>query len=464
MSLQAQALVTVAGQADRFTRARSYRGPAALLVALTDLLMFIIAAYTAEAIYYRTLDLRSLTDDFIAAPIIFVLLWMVLFHAIGFYRLSFAMTVRDEVYVVVTALILGIVPQFTLFTLVPTLTGSRMVLLLAAAIATVSVGGARAVAHVLSEQERLQRPRRIAVVGTDDDIAMLSVGLDLPPHSAVYAMPLRIDSRSEIDALLNRCVELSCSTILLASLPPAPLMTHLNERAAALHVAVSFVPSLRGGGYHFTVEREGMQLLLSPRPLRVRTPSGRYLKRFLDLVVASVLLVAAAPVMVLAAIAVALDTGLPILYRQRRVGLDGRPFSMLKFRSMYVGHNRGEGWATRGDPRVTRVGAILRRLSIDELPQLINVLRGEMSVVGPRPEMEAYVERFEREIPRYAERHLVKPGITGWSQLYMDRVLTPDDARDVLRHDLFYIEHWGVFMDLSIVAKTAVEFLFHRAA
>lgn len=463
MSLHAQALVT-GRQADRFTRARSYHGAAALMVAVMDLLMFVIAAYAAEAIYLRTLDLRSLTAEFLAAPIVFVLLWMLLFHVIGFYRLSFAMTVRDEVYVVVTALVLGIVPQFILFTLVPTLSGSRMVLLLAAAIATVSVGGARALGHVLGEREQMQRPRRVAVVGSDEDIAMLSVGLDLPPHSTVYAMPLRIESRAEIDALVGRCIELGCSSILLASLPPAAPMTHLNERAAALRLTVHFVPSLRGSGYHFTVEREGMHLLLSPRPLRVRTTSGRFLKRFFDIIVASALLIATAPVMLLAAIAVAMETGLPIFYRQRRVGLERRSFPMLKFRSMYVGHNRGDGWATRGDPRVTRVGAILRRLSIDELPQLINVLRGEMSVVGPRPEMESYVERFEREIPRYAERHLVKPGITGWSQLYMDRVLTPDDARDVLRHDLFYIEHWGVFMDLSIVAKTAVEFLFHRAA
>ncbi|MDB5027568.1 MAG: glycosyl transferase, partial [Candidatus Eremiobacteraeota bacterium] len=137
-------------------------------------------------------------------------------------------------------------------------------------------------------------------------------------------------------------------------------------------------------------------------------------------------------------------------------------FRTFKFRSMVVAGG-GNAWATRGDPRVTRVGAFLRRYSIDELPQMINVLRGEMSVVGPRPEIPEYVERFEREVPRYADRHLVKPGITGWSQLYLDRLLTPDDIRDVLRLDLFYIEHWGIFMDLSIVAKTGAEFLFHRA-
>jgi lipopolysaccharide/colanic/teichoic acid biosynthesis glycosyltransferase len=196
----------------------------------------------------------------------------------------------------------------------------------------------------------------------------------------------------------------------------------------------------------------------------VCTASGRTLKRLFDLSVASLMLVAAAPVMCAAAIAVLAESGKPVFFRHQRIGLDGKPFEMLKFRSMVVQHSFGNGWAQRNDPRITRVGAILRRLSIDELPQLINVLRGDMSVIGPRPEMPDYVARFEASIPHYAERHRVKPGITGWSQIYMKRLLTPDDAADVLRHDLFYIQNWGLFMDASIVAKTAAEFLFHSPA
>jgi lipopolysaccharide/colanic/teichoic acid biosynthesis glycosyltransferase len=176
------------------------------------------------------------------------------------------------------------------------------------------------------------------------------------------------------------------------------------------------------------------------------------------------MLVVAAPVMLAAALAVFLETGRPIFFRHERIGRDGVPFEMLKFRSMVSRHSFGNGWAQRNDPRITRVGAVLRRLSIDELPQLLNVFRGDMSIVGPRPEMPEYVARFQASIPHYAERHLAKPGITGWSQLYMHRLLTPDDARDVLRHDLFYILSWGLLMDASIVAKTAAEFLFHSPA
>jgi lipopolysaccharide/colanic/teichoic acid biosynthesis glycosyltransferase len=214
----------------------------------------------------------------------------------------------------------------------------------------------------------------------------------------------------------------------------------------------------------FDVDDDGRGAMLTPRPLRIRTAGGRTLKRIFDLTTAGAMLLFAAPVMAIAAIAVVAETGRPIFFRHERIGRDGAPFEMLKFRSMVVQHSHGNGWARRNDPRITRVGAILRRLSIDELPQLINVLRGDMSIVGPRPEMPEYVSRFEATIPHYGKRHLVKPGITGWSQLYMQRLLTPDDAADVLRHDLFYIQSWGLLMDVSIVAKTAAEFLFHSPA
>jgi exopolysaccharide biosynthesis polyprenyl glycosylphosphotransferase len=454
-----------ADSAHRSTRARSYRGLVAASMVLLDLVMFVTAAFVAEGLVYHTSALRPLGYQFLVASIVFVVLWMLLFYRIGLYQVSFAMTVRDEVYVVATALVLGIVPQFLLFTVIPTLAGSRAVLLLAAALAMVFVGGARATLHALHDRTAAVRPRSVAIVGSPDDVSTIAGDLDLAPASHVYALSDPVKTVPEVDELVERCEELSCDELVLASIPPETVMTRLTERAKARRIAVRIaLAPLRAGSFRFAVERSGPQIMLAPRQLRVRTYSGRVLKRLFDIVVATVLLVIAAPVMLAAALAILVETGRPIFFRQRRIGLDGIPFEMLKFRSMHVAHGLGDGWATRRDPRVTPVGAILRRFSIDELPQLINVLRGEMSVVGPRPEMSTYVERFEREIPRYADRHLVKPGITGWSQLYMERVLTPDDVRNVLRHDLFYVEHWGVFMDLSIVAKTAFEFLFHRAA
>ncbi|MBV8727400.1 MAG: sugar transferase, partial [Candidatus Eremiobacteraeota bacterium] len=149
-----------------------------------------------------------------------------------------------------------------------------------------------------------------------------------------------------------------------------------------------------------------------------------------------------------------------------RVGQHGRIFTMFKFRSMACGAEDACGpvWASAGDNRATKFGALLRRTSLDELPQLFNVLRGDMSVVGPRPERPFFVEMFRLMLPRYDERHRVKPGITGWSQVHMPRILDPASAGEKLAFDLFYIQHWSIFMDISVLCKTAVEFLFHKAA
>jgi putative colanic acid biosynthesis UDP-glucose lipid carrier transferase len=124
----------------------------------------------------------------------------------------------------------------------------------------------------------------------------------------------------------------------------------------------------------------------------------------------------------------------------------------------------GAVWATEKDPRKTRVGAFLRRFSIDEMPQLLNVLRGDMSLVGPRPERPVFVDLFRKTLPRYDERHLIRPGITGWSQIHMQRVLEPTAAGEKLEYDLQYLENWSPFMDLSVLFQTLFEFVFHRAA
>jgi exopolysaccharide biosynthesis polyprenyl glycosylphosphotransferase len=453
----------VPSRAERASCAHAYRGRSAVALMVHDLAMFIVAVAAAEALEFRTVAPLGLFQLFVEAPAIFVAIWMVLFAVIGLYRFSFAMTVRDEIYIIATALFVGIVPQLVLFTLIPTLSGSRLVLILSAILATIFVGGGRALLHANRNRAIAQRPRWVAIAADSGGASPIASGLELPPGSTIIAVPGTIASVADVDALVARCTALRCAEVYLDAIPPPSLTTRLIERAreARLDVAIA-PPALRDGGFRFAIERAGMQTVLRPRPLRVRTPYALLVKRAADMIVATAVLALAAPVMLLAALAIVIDTGRPVFYRQRRVGLDGITFDMFKFRSMIV-DGAGNAWATRGDPRVTRVGAFLRRYSIDELPQMINVLRGEMSVVGPRPEIPEYVERFEREVPRYADRHLVKPGITGWSQLYLDRLLTPDDVRDVLRLDLFYIEHWGIFMDLSIVAKTGAEFLFHRA-
>ena len=191
---------------------------------------------------------------------------------------------------------------------------------------------------------------------------------------------------------------------------------------------------------------------------------NRIVKAIEDYVLAITALVASAPLMGLIALGVKLTSPGPVFYRQDRVTWNGDHFSMLKFRTMPVIAEAGSGpvWARSGDGRATPFGAFLRRYSLDELPQFFNVLRGEMSVVGPRPERPEFVERFRREIPGYMQKHLVKAGITGWAQVNDLRGDT--DLRERVRHDLYYIENWTLWFDLRIIALTIAHVFRSRHA
>jgi lipopolysaccharide/colanic/teichoic acid biosynthesis glycosyltransferase len=184
-------------------------------------------------------------------------------------------------------------------------------------------------------------------------------------------------------------------------------------------------------------------------------------KRGFDIAISALALFLLSPLLLVTAIAIAIESGRPVVFRQQRVGRVGTPFTLFKFRTMR--RDAGQSWAKPGDERITALGAFLRRTSIDELPQFFNVLRGDMSLVGPRPEMCEYARRFELQFPGYRDRHIVKPGITGWAQVQLKRNLAPSDAPEVLAHDLFYVEYSCLVLDGIIFFKTAAEFLLHRA-
>jgi Undecaprenyl-phosphate glucose phosphotransferase len=178
------------------------------------------------------------------------------------------------------------------------------------------------------------------------------------------------------------------------------------------------------------------------------------LKRIVDIAFSGLFLLFASPIMMLTALLIKLDSPGPVFFAQERMGLDAKPFKMLKFRSMRVDAERnGPGWTTKDDPRRTRVGAFIRKTSIDEFPQFINVLMGDMSVVGPRAEQPAYVEQFRRSIPRYMERHREKAGITGWAQVNGLRGDTSIAERT--KYDLWYTENWSLWLDFKIILRTA---------
>ena len=238
------------------------------------------------------------------------------------------------------------------------------------------------------------------------------------------------------------------------------LLDRLTRNLVAIHV----VPDL----LQFMVLRSRVEDLdglptinLSETPLE---GWSRFVKRGFDLVVATAALILLSPVMIAVAIAIWLEDRAPVLYRQVRMGLDGKPFPMVKFRSMRNDAESATGavWAQKDDPRRTRIGRFIRAWSLDELPQLWNVLVGDMSVIGPRPERPEFVEQFRAEFPHYMLRHKVRAGMTGWAQVHGWRGNTSMRMR--IEHDLYYIENWSLLLDLKILALTVVHGLRHENA
>jgi sugar transferase (PEP-CTERM system associated) len=197
------------------------------------------------------------------------------------------------------------------------------------------------------------------------------------------------------------------------------------------------------------------------------SPTQQLLERAFDVVASLMLLLLALPLMLLAMAGIKLEEGLkaPLFYRQQRVGFHGRVFDVLKFRSMRVDAEKfGAQYATKNDPRVTRIGSFMRKTRIDELPQLLNVLRGEMSFVGPRPERPEFVGELEQRIPYYRERHTVKPGITGWAQLCYPYGSSEKDTIEKLQYDLYYVKNRSLLFDLAILVQTVEVVLWGKGA
>lgn len=202
-----------------------------------------------------------------------------------------------------------------------------------------------------------------------------------------------------------------------------------------------------------TIDVVGDMKLIQLRTTPLDEPLNAFVKRAFDIFASLILIVLSSPIMLVAAIGTKLSSPGPILFKQERVGLNKKNFTMLKFRSMRVNSEQDTGWSTTVDNRRTKFGSLLRKTSIDELPQMFNVLKGDMSLVGPRPEIPFYVEQFRETIPLYMVKNQVRPGITGWAQVNGYRGDTSIEER--VKHDLWYIENWSLGLDIAILFRTA---------
>jgi sugar transferase (PEP-CTERM system associated) len=320
--------------------------------------------------------------------------------------------------------------------------------------------------------------RRILVLGAGKRAARLRALADAPGSGLAVAGFVAMSGseravpgavpREAISSLSDHAVALGAGEVVLA----------MEERRGALPLADLL--RVKTTGVHVNdiasfIEREtGRVDLATTNPSALIFSDGfsagqrisRVGKRVFDIVASLLVLVVGLPLILIAGIAVKCDSRGPVFYRQSRVGLYGEAYDILKIRSMRTdAEAAGKAvWASENDPRITRVGHIIRKLRIDELPQLWCVLKGEMSIVGPRPERPSFVEELTRELPYYAERHMVKPGLTGWAQINYPYGASIEDARVKLEYDLYYAKNYSPFLDLLILLQTVRVVLWPEGA
>lgn len=457
---------------ERSRAIRAFDSSWALVLGFSDLAMLAIGSCLASlcAVY---LGHPLVYTRVLESAVIWTATSVWTFRYLGLYRISFALDRQDEWYYVIAGLAIGVAPLLVLFTIVPSLSSSRLELLGAFALSAALVGLSRSVLQHSFTVSSTRHKRRVALVATSVDL--LRMANPIEDHSTLLTLiPVSGTDQAITDVLVgsgrswyDHLVQEGCDEIVFSGMP-TPRTALIVEKAARDHIVVAFAPAgLSSQPYTLDFLASRRQPMMVARRVTACTPLNAFAKRIFDVIVATVGLLITSPIMLAAMLAILVESGRPVLFRQVRVGKNGKPFEILKLRSMVCNAEAQSGavWAV-GDPskdnRATKVGAFIRKTSIDELPQFINVLLGTMSIVGPRPERPVFVERFREMYVRYDERHLVRPGITGWAHVYMRRSPSMDEIGERLDLDLFYIENYSLILDIFVTFKTAVEVLFQR--
>ena len=396
--------------------------------------------------------------------------------AVGVYGVHALQSVRFAIARLLVAFAFGIMLLSLVFFVFPPVTFWRSSLLYATWLALLGLAFVRALLRDLIGGERFKR--RIMVLGAGPRgvrvealarargagfVVVGFVGMNDGPPAVAHSV-----NREDIASLPDHLLRLGAGEVVLAieerrnSLPLNDLL-RIKTTGVEVHDFSSFLERETG-----RVDLDSLNpswLIFSDGFSAGRRLSSAG-KRLFDILVSLVILGLAWPLIALAALLVKLESRGPAFYRQRRVGLYGQTFDVVKLRSMRVDAEVGGKavWAQKDDPRITRIGRILRKLRIDELPQAWSVLKGEMSFVGPRPERPQFVADLEARLPYYSERHVVKPGITGWAQINYPYGASIEDAREKLEYDLYYAKNYTPFLDILILLQTARVILWPEGA
>ncbi len=440
---------------------------AVLLLGIVDAVLLVVAGeigwvvrahqigMAVEPIHTRVLQLAT-----------FAAALQIALVAVGAYGVASFLSLRFAAARLAVAFSLGVIFQSLIFFLVPALTFWRSNLLYATLIAAVLLVTVRAVLGRLLGGDTFKR--RIVVLGAGHRAARILALSQQPGINFVAAGFVAMGEaeavvdgaipRADIPNLAAHIVDLNAGEVVLAleeRRNALPLKDLLRVRTTGVQVIEISTFLERETGRIDLNSVNPSWLIFSDGFASGRMLSSVF-KRAFDIVASLILLAVTLPVILVTALAIKLESRGPAFYRQRRVGLYNQGFDILKLRSMLQDAEiAGKAvWAAEDDPRITRIGRFIRKVRIDELPQTWTVLRGEMSFVGPRPERPQFVDELETQLPYYAERHMVKPGITGWAQINYPYGASIEDARHKLEYDLYYAKNYSPFLDMLILLQT----------
>lgn len=465
---------------------RHYIPRLVLLLAVLEAVLLVASVHIGVAVRFYGETLYLIPDHVIwITSLIFAAILLVTLHAMGLYRREMREDFWDSIFRLGSGFLLGLSIVTLFYYLLPQLYIGRGAFGIAFGIAfSVSIA-LRAVMHKMNSSDRFRR--KILVVGTEQDARSLTDLSDSYSQSSfrvVGWLPLddQISSVGAVGESIGDVPRLHCEAdsslsdligewgveevVAVEQLRPSTFEALMQCKLQGIPVtqAMTFYERESGQIRLDVMNRSGLLFSEGYR----RTTLQVYAKRLFDIACSLVLLIVSWPVMLLTSLALVCESRGkdPVFYRQIRTGEFGRDFEVIKFRSMTVDAEVGgvAQWAQKNDPRVTKVGAFIRNTRIDELPQLFNVLKGEMSFVGPRPERPVFIDELSEQIEHFRLRHLVKPGITGWAQISYPYGASVEDSRQKLQYDLYYIKNQTMFLDLAIVLQTVYVILWGEGA
>lgn len=410
-------------------------------------------------------------NQVVLAFLVFNLIFAVTFWAGGMYRLQRGVSRVDELYSIFRTIAIGTIIIIAFNTLFPLLNVTTRMLVVGWIFATLLTGILRTTYHTLVRSLRQHGfdSRRVLIVGAGEIGQLVYRQMKKAPqlgytivgflsdqqttgHLVTDDLPV-LGQRNKLGTvvLANRIDEVIIALSGASYNEVFDLVAQVEDDSIAIKIYPDAFQLITNNNVSVG-ELSGLPLI-TLRSVPLDKQFNRTVKRLLDFAVSAGALIFLSPLLILVGVLVKLDSPGPMFFIQERVGRDGRPFKMIKFRSMRADAEQHGTWTRPDDDRKTKFGTFLRRFSIDELPQFINVLLGDMSVVGPRPEQPRYVAQFSEQIPRYMHRHREKAGITGWAQVNGLRGDTSIEERT--RYDLYYIENWSPMFDLKIIIRTA---------